>query len=312
MNFIDTHSKNKPKISIGMPVYNGEKFIRQSLDSLLNQTLTDLELIISDNASNDSTPSICEEYLKKDKRIRYFRQEKNMGPLWNYNFVLEQAKCDFFMWAAVDDLWESEFVEKNVSILLSNKNVVGCVSKVSSHSISTNELKTDKIDFSFQNFLRKIRSSLKSVDVHSVSGPYDKKVTDFLRKGFPNMLYAVYRTDKLQECIPRESFVGNGYAIILSILQYGDFHVLDEELMSKYDSGLSSKGIISVARLYNNTPLGIAFPQLPLTRWCAKNLGKKLFFKNIIFFIQLNLWGEFTLLVDLVRLFIHSLSRKRG
>ena len=84
--------ETKPKVSIGMPVYNGEQFLHKRIDSLLAQTFQNCELIISDNASTDSTPSICNEYSKKDKRIRYFRQERNMGVIWNFNFVLDQAK----------------------------------------------------------------------------------------------------------------------------------------------------------------------------------------------------------------------------
>jgi glycosyltransferase involved in cell wall biosynthesis len=89
-----------PAISIGMPVYNGEKYIREALDSLLAQTFTDFELIISDNASTDSTSNICKEYAIRDSRIRYIRQHKNIGAIANFKFLLEQASGDFFMWAA--------------------------------------------------------------------------------------------------------------------------------------------------------------------------------------------------------------------
>ncbi|MEW5802907.1 MAG: glycosyltransferase family 2 protein [bacterium] len=95
-----------------MPVYNGEKFIREALDSLLAQTFTDFELIISDNASTDRTGMICREYGKNDKRIRYFRQPENKGALFNFNFVLKQADGQYFMWAAHDDKWDSNWIEK--------------------------------------------------------------------------------------------------------------------------------------------------------------------------------------------------------
>jgi len=91
------------ELSIGLPVYNGEKFIRKCLDSLLAQTFKNFEIIISDNASTDDTQKICQEYLKKDERIRYIQQEKNIGLLPNFNFVLKQAKNEFFMWIGVDD-----------------------------------------------------------------------------------------------------------------------------------------------------------------------------------------------------------------
>ena len=70
---------SNPKISIGIPVYNGEKFIRKCIESVLQQTYKNFELIISDNASTDSTPDICKEFLKKDNRITFVRQNENMG-----------------------------------------------------------------------------------------------------------------------------------------------------------------------------------------------------------------------------------------
>jgi len=94
-----------------MPVYNGEPYIREALDSLLAQTFTDFELIISDNASTDNTETICREYATKDPRIRYIRQPENRGAIANFKFVLEQARGEYFMWAAADDVWDSRWIE---------------------------------------------------------------------------------------------------------------------------------------------------------------------------------------------------------
>ena len=112
-----------PKVSIGMPVYNGEPFIREALDSLLVQTFTDFELIISDNASTDKTEQICREYAAKDKRIRYIRQEINRGAAANFQYVLDEAVGEYFMWAAADDLWDSEFILKLIP-LVERENIV--------------------------------------------------------------------------------------------------------------------------------------------------------------------------------------------
>ena len=88
----NTNSHN-PKISVGIPVYNGEKFVRKSIESVLRQTYGNFELIISDNASTDSTSDICTEFSTKDSRIKFVRQDKNMGGIWNFNFVLEDYPC---------------------------------------------------------------------------------------------------------------------------------------------------------------------------------------------------------------------------
>lgn len=97
-------SINTPLVSVGMPVFNGEKYIRESLDSLLGQTFTDFELLISDNASTDGTETICREYAGRDSRIRYIRQERNLGIAANFEFVLKESRGQYFTWAASDDL----------------------------------------------------------------------------------------------------------------------------------------------------------------------------------------------------------------
>lgn len=104
-------SQRLPQVSIGMPVYNGEKFIREALDSLLAQTFTDFELIISDNASTDGTEAICREYAARDPRIRYVRQSENRGAIANFQFVLDEAVGEYFMWAAADDVWGERWIE---------------------------------------------------------------------------------------------------------------------------------------------------------------------------------------------------------
>jgi glycosyltransferase involved in cell wall biosynthesis len=93
-----------PKVSVGLPVYNGEKFLREAILSLLEQDYTDFELIISDNASTDGTEKICQEFAGKDPRIRYYRNTINMGAGLNFRRVFELAEGEFFKWATYDDL----------------------------------------------------------------------------------------------------------------------------------------------------------------------------------------------------------------
>ena len=101
---------NMPKVSIGMPVYNSELFIREALESMLAQTFNDFELIIADNASTDDTEVICREYAARDSRIRYVRHSENCGPLRNFQYVLDEAVGEYFMWAAADDTRDNEFL----------------------------------------------------------------------------------------------------------------------------------------------------------------------------------------------------------
>lgn len=96
---------------IGMPVYNGERFLSKALDSLLNQSFTDWTLLISDNASGDNTSQICQSYCSKESRIKYYRQPENIGAIKNFKYLLESANSEYFMWAAADDEWDPIFIE---------------------------------------------------------------------------------------------------------------------------------------------------------------------------------------------------------
>lgn len=106
-----------PKVSIGLPVYNGEKYLEAALKSLLSQTLTDFELIICDNASIDRTGEIAERYARADSRIRYFREPQNTGAIRNHNRTIELARGKYFKWAAHDDVYAPTFVERCAAIL---------------------------------------------------------------------------------------------------------------------------------------------------------------------------------------------------
>jgi glycosyltransferase involved in cell wall biosynthesis len=106
-----------PRLSIGLAVYNGENYLAESLEALLGQSYEDFELIISDNASTDSTAGICHGYEKQDSRIRYFRQESNIGLAPNHNFVVAKGRGELFKWASHDDLYARDLLERCVQAL---------------------------------------------------------------------------------------------------------------------------------------------------------------------------------------------------
>ena len=116
--------KTVPRLSIGLPVYNGENYLAESLDSLLGQTYEDFELIISDNASTDGTADICRRYEREDSRIRYVRQPRNIGCAPNHNFIVDEARGDFVKWASHDDLYARDLMERCVDALDAYPHVV--------------------------------------------------------------------------------------------------------------------------------------------------------------------------------------------
>ncbi len=115
-----------PRICIGLPVYNAQKYLRHAIDSILAQTFEDFEIIISDNASTDNTESICREYAASDSRIRYGREEQNRGAIWNFNRVFQLARGKYFKWAASDDVCDPSFLERCVHVLDSDDSIVWC------------------------------------------------------------------------------------------------------------------------------------------------------------------------------------------
>lgn len=113
-----------PKLSIGLPVYNGESFLAQALNSLLAQTFRDFEIVICDNASSDRTPEICRSYAQRDNRIRYFRNQRNLGAVANSNLVFELSAAPLFKLASHDDLHREEYLESCVQLLDKHSDVV--------------------------------------------------------------------------------------------------------------------------------------------------------------------------------------------
>jgi glycosyltransferase involved in cell wall biosynthesis len=106
-----------PRVSLGLPVYNGEKFLPRAIRSLLDQDYADFELVISDNASTDGTQRICEEFARQDKRIRYSRNERNIGLAPNHNRVFSLSQGTYFKWVAHDDEYAPRMLGRLVEVL---------------------------------------------------------------------------------------------------------------------------------------------------------------------------------------------------
>ncbi|MDH6087202.1 glycosyltransferase family 2 protein [Umezakia ovalisporum] len=204
--------KNPPKLSIGLPVYNGEKFIKLALDSLLAQTFTDFELIISDNASTDNTEAICREYAAQDQRIRYYRNDTNLGCSRNFNRVFELSVGEYFKWAAYDDLHASDFLIKCVTVLDNNPTVVLCHSHV--YYIDENG------DF-LHNYNIKLNTDAEE--------PY-KRFHELMSKHLCYQMYGVIRARVLKKIPPMGSYGSADAILLLRIGLLGEFYEIPEYL----------------------------------------------------------------------------------
>lgn len=122
--------KETPLVSIGLPVYNGERYLRRALNSLLAQDYSNFQLLISDNASTDRTREICEEYAARDSRVSLNVNETNIGLVANFQLVLERARGQYFMWAAHDDVWTNTFIGSMIQELETHPDAAVAMSAV--------------------------------------------------------------------------------------------------------------------------------------------------------------------------------------
>jgi glycosyltransferase involved in cell wall biosynthesis len=221
------------KVSIGMPVYNAEKSIRRALDSILNQTFTDFELIISDNASTDATEAICREYAKTDDRISYLRQPKNCGAPTNFNRVLHKACGEYFMWAACDDFRSRDCLEFYLKQI-----------EDSNAFFSTyNSFDTENSQYS------------KHHNPPVLSGKPNEKCEDLLKYSkhmCAHMIYGLFRRECLKEMKLRTYDWADCYLIADYIKLHGYKTQLSEP---KFTFGVSGKYIIKTSHPLFLNPL---------------------------------------------------------
>ena len=289
-------NKIQPKLNIGIPVYNGEKFIRNCLNSILNQTFTDFEIILSDNASTDSTTSICKEYAKKDSRILFLKQKSTNKALWNFNFVLQEAKSEYFMWASADDIWHPEYIEKNLMFLEKNPDFVGSTSEVELF----NEIWDEKDTSKFKN----IKPKKKYEWVHPLIGTFEQKVKFIFDFGRFEYTYAIFRTQHLKKCIIKKEFMSWEVPLILKTLKYGNLNVEDGVMMYKYMGSNPPdhhKKLFTTTKNYRGFgTLASLFPFVPLAFNVLKVVGLKIFVKHLLKrFIRDNYRAERLVLLDI-------------
>lgn len=116
--------RSRRNVSVGMPVFNGERYIREAIDSILSQSFTEFELVISDNGSTDGTPDICKTYAATDTRVRYVRHRRNQGVIQNFNAVFALSNGEYFKWAASDDVCGRDYLMRAVEVLDRDSSVV--------------------------------------------------------------------------------------------------------------------------------------------------------------------------------------------
>jgi glycosyltransferase involved in cell wall biosynthesis len=222
-----------PLVSIGLPVFNGENYIHFAIDSLLSQTFPDFELIISDNASTDKTAEICRAYAAQDKRIRFFRNEKNLGASINFNSVFERRKAKYFKWTSHDDSYAPEFLERCVDPLEKDPSLALCYAQAT------------LIDEKGQK-IRDYDSRL-----HLISHKPHNRLHKFMRKPpLCNPIFGVIRSDILATTNLLGNYESSDFNLLVELCLRGKFWEHDEYLFLRRDHSKMSRRAPRTGREY--------------------------------------------------------------
>lgn len=206
-----------PRLSVGLPVYNGERYLAEAIDALLGQSYRDFELIISDNASTDTTADICRRYADQDSRVRYFRQPRNIGQSPNHDFVFQQSRGELFKWASHDDLYARDLLLRCVEALDEHPEVV--LSHVPSAIIDGAGTITQPTSYALATADERASERFRSVLF--VDGGDD--------------IYGVIRTDVLRRIPPQGSYHHSDRTFVAEIALHGPFHTVPEWLYFRRD-----------------------------------------------------------------------------
>jgi glycosyltransferase involved in cell wall biosynthesis len=241
----------RPRVSVGLPVYNGERFLRDAIDSVLAQDLDGLEVVVCDNASTDGTGEICRDYAARDPRIRYHRNRVNIGGPANYRLAFHLARGEYFKWAAHDDRFEPSFLRRCVEVLDARPGVVLCYSL------------TARID-------EDGRTSPDPVEPLEVDAPdaYRRFRRLVWSLGLPYPVYGLARSSALGRTGLIRAFEGSDRLMLAELSLLGSFHQIPEVLFyyRSYDVSYLSR---------TRRSWGIANDRSPFTypwRLCAHSV----------------------------------------
>ena len=240
-------------VAIGLPVYNGDATIRAAISSVLKQTYPYIELIISDNYSNDDTELICMEYAAADSRVRYVRHAENIGPTKNFQWLLDNSTANYFMWLAADDSISPTYIEDNVRVLAAYPKAVSSMTYCSSDMLN----------------IVLIKPEYKSIDSISPS----RRINAYLSNpGSNDRFYSLHRSTVLKSCLPFENFVASDWLLVIRLLKIGP--MLSSASHSYYNKARdgASSSYNSLTKFMGAKGFFRIFPQFPFTIAVYKEL----------------------------------------
>ena len=226
-------SNAMPKLSIGIPVFNGQAFLPELLDSLLAQTFTDFEIVICDNASSDRTPQICSEYERRDPRVHYTRNERNLGAVANFNRVFELSTAPLFKWAAHDDLYRETYLDSCVRLLDENPDTVLAHTGTAFIDEEGEILPFENDTGSFVDPKTGKRYWPDAPSIADTPVPTNRFWQVLTRALWGSHMFGVVRRDILQQTSLLPNFAGSDRAMLAELALLGRFRCANEPLFLK-------------------------------------------------------------------------------
>ncbi len=228
-----------PKVSIGLPVFNGARYLAGTLDRLLDQTYSDFEVVVSDNASTDDTSKICADYNNHDKRIRYFRNNSNIGAAPNFNRVFELSRGTYFAWAAYDDVHDRRFLERCVPILDDNPDVVlshSAIGFIDDNEVAVRTFR-GKGPADDESYIRDIYGNpVMEPDILHIaeSSSSEERFRDVLQNvNWCLQVFGLIRADILRQTGLQRSYYGADKVLLAELSLAGRFQQVEEVLFTK-------------------------------------------------------------------------------
>ena len=249
-------SERAPRVSIGLPVYNGARYLGEALESLLRQTYEDIEIIISDNASTDATEEIARSFAARDSRVRYDRLLKNIGAAANFMRVLHLARGEYFRWASADDLSAPEFVERCVVVLDREPDVVQAYPRA-------------KLIDEHGAVIREYHDNLHTV----ADRASDRYIQVLERIGLCNAIYGVMRTSVLRRMPPLGAFEGSDIPWQAEIALHGKIWEIPEYLFFRRMHRDAQSSMSPDARQVHYDPASAGKPVMRNWRHAGARLG---------------------------------------
>jgi hypothetical protein len=207
-------------------------------------------------------------------------KKKNMQALWNFNFVLKEAKYDYFVWAAADDLWGETFLEKNMKYLENDEEYVGSISNVIKYGENLKNFESNENDNIIQKEYKKIRKYFRPFEICPIIGNHHERIKKFLKNPSALIIYGLFRTKYLKKSVSAKNFLAADFMIILNILEYGNIVVLDEVLLEYYAGGSSSKGLIYQFKNEQIPLIDVILPYFNFLNFLRKKYGIKFILFN--------------------------------